>query len=331
KGPPLIHRDKFAEIPGDCTPPVLEVWANAVKSIDQSRRPAKGTVKNSGYAFPDPGMILFAPPDRRSKMLKTWLRFRSALTFRHMMDPPCVASSAWSPHQWRMLLAITETHTKPAGQGFIAQERQVIQTLLSDCCRFNNLTLHLVDDDPYQFRWRNQLVPAGLLLNDPKMVQEVVWELFELNFRFELHALVRMFLGHTRDFSAGVGEATTFDDEVNACFFQTKGMGNPSDPDVHGASAGLAAATLAHRKKYIVRFAGVLAKWPDSEEGVAILAGRKTTKEFSDADLTKLEEWAARFYCQTFYSKFGRPPIIPHRLDRLVDLSPEDESDHDVD
>ncbi|KAL0562398.1 hypothetical protein V5O48_019689, partial [Marasmius crinis-equi] len=24
KGPPLIHRDKFAEIPGDCTPPVLE-------------------------------------------------------------------------------------------------------------------------------------------------------------------------------------------------------------------------------------------------------------------------------------------------------------------
>ncbi|KAL0578356.1 hypothetical protein V5O48_003634 [Marasmius crinis-equi] len=213
----------------------------------------------------------------------------------------------------------------------MAQERNIIQTLLSECCRFNGLTLHLADDDPYQFHWRNQLVPAGLLLNDPKMVKEVVWELFELNFHFELHGLARMFLGHTRDFSAGVGKATSFDNEVNACFFQTKGISNPSDPDLHGASAGLAVATLAHRKKYIVRFAGVLAKWPHAQEGVVMLAGRKTTKEFSDDQLVKLEEWAARFYCQTFFDNFGRPPIIPHRLDSLVDLSPEDVSDHDED
>ncbi|KAL0578355.1 hypothetical protein V5O48_003633 [Marasmius crinis-equi] len=99
KGPQPPQRDKFAEIPGDCTLAVLEVWTNAVKSIDQSRHPAKGTVKNAGYAFPDPGMILFAPPEQRAKMMKTWLRFRSALTFWHMMDPPCLASSAWSSHQ----------------------------------------------------------------------------------------------------------------------------------------------------------------------------------------------------------------------------------------
>ncbi|KAL0571477.1 hypothetical protein V5O48_010491, partial [Marasmius crinis-equi] len=232
---------------------------------------------------------------------------------------------------WRMVLAITETHTKPTGQGHMAKERNIILDLLSECCRFNNLTLHLVDEDPYQFRWRDQRVPAGLLLNDAKMVKEIIWELFELNFRFEFHALARKFLGHTQDFSAGVGEASSFDDEVNGCFFKTKGLGNPSDADVHGASAGLATAALEHRKKYIMRFASVLAKWPKSEEGVAKLAGRSKTKKFSDVELLKLKQWAATFYCQTFFSNFGRTPIIPHRLDCLMNLSPEDKSDHDDD
>ncbi|EEB93094.1 hypothetical protein MPER_08299, partial [Moniliophthora perniciosa FA553] len=63
------ERDKFSEVGGQYSPAVPEVWVQALRSIDQSKRPPKEAVPNGGYAFPDPGLFLYAGLTSNERML----------------------------------------------------------------------------------------------------------------------------------------------------------------------------------------------------------------------------------------------------------------------
>ncbi|KAK1231759.1 hypothetical protein PQX77_005107 [Marasmius sp. AFHP31] len=300
KSQPQVERDKFTEIRGPFSPDVPDVWVEALSSLDKNRRPARTDIPNSGYAFPDPGMILFCPKEKRERLLRNWLQLRPVLMFRLCMKP-CQASGAWSPKQWRLVLGTTDDHVPKEGSQ-MADQRAAVQQLLAQCLDFYGLSY--VKQDPNHFTWRDKRSPIGLL-SDTRIVREIIWELFELNFRMEFHALDRLFNPDEESYSP----------EVQACFGRMEGISHPTQVEVKHANSGPAAAEAKHRFWYFRRMCGVMKRWPGGMHSETFFAEKDKFKDFSDAEVTAMERWVTKFYCQTFFEKFGRPPIIPHRLD----------------
>jgi hypothetical protein len=303
-GQPQTERDKFVEIRGPFSPDIPEVWVEALASIDRSRRPKKSDVVNGGYAFPDPGMILFTSQEKRLRLLRAWLEFRPVLLFRHTMAPG-PASSAWPPRQWQLLLAMTDDHPSKE-RSYVAQERSVVQNLLGQC--LDNYGLTHVKVDSGHFTWRNERHSIDDL-SDSKYVKEIIWELYELNFRFEFQALDAKY--HRESADEGGNSFTT---EVQECFPDTRSVGRRSEVDLANADRGLAARKVTDRAPYFLKMCKLFKDWPGGSRAEKILSGRGELEQFSEFELEELERWAARFYCQTFYENFGRPPILPHAL-----------------
>ncbi|KAL0579201.1 hypothetical protein V5O48_002824 [Marasmius crinis-equi] len=306
KAQPQVERDKFSEIRGPFSPEIPEVWVEALASIDKSRRPSRAEVPNGGYAFPDPGMILFCPQEKRQLYLRNWLQLRPILTFRISMDP-CSASGAWSPKQWRLLLGTTDDHKAKEGSQ-MAERRAAIQQLLGQCIDYYGLTIE--KPDPYRFTWRDIRYPIGML-SDAHKVQEITWELFELNFRMEFHSLDRLL--------TSTNPTDPFNPAVQACFGKMKGISNPTEIFVEYANCGPAAAEAKHRFGYFRQMCRVMKQWPGGSHADTFLVGNDKFTDFSEAEVTAMERWVTKFYCQTFFEKFGRPPILPHRVNARRD------------
>jgi hypothetical protein len=64
----------------------------------------------------------------------------------------------------------------------------------------------------------------------------------------------------------------------------------------------------------------VLKSWPGIGDISELHIEYENTNqfEFTPVELEELEGIVARFYCQSFFNAFGRPPIIPHRLDEIL-------------
>ncbi|KAJ8094114.1 hypothetical protein PM082_023322 [Marasmius tenuissimus] len=298
---PQVERDKFSEIRGPFSPDIPDVWVEALQAVDRSRRPKKSDVPNGGYCFPDPGMILFAPPEKRARLLRKWLQYRSVLVFRHTMQDSNIASRAWSPRQWQLLLAMTDDHPSKEGS-FVAQERAVVQELLGRCLTHYGLTHVQTQTDQNSFTWRKESRPVTHL-SDPQQVREIVWELFELNFRFEFLALDCKHSG-----------TYVIRPELLRCFAGTPTAGDFTHMDFQSAHCGPAAREAKERDAYLIKMCEVFGSWPEGGTAGKLLNGRTEVGQFSELELKELERWATRFYCQTFYENFGRPPILPHAL-----------------
>ncbi|KAK7037344.1 hypothetical protein VNI00_011094 [Paramarasmius palmivorus] len=323
-----IFRDKFTEITTPYSPFVPPFWVQALGSIDKSKRPPKDEVPNSGYVFPDPGLFLAASPDKLDRYLRKWLDLRDILSFRVMMRSPCLASVAWSPTQWRTLLALTDAYpSKPNSQ--MQLSRNAVDRLLGECMKFYGIRRRedaLVVKE-YHFTWRGVQYPIGRL-HDPKIVKEIVWELYELNFRHEFHALDIMIRRQRKAPTFGedpwgsmyqAGNASdTCHDEVQTCFPGNK-TSCPSEIYWDVAAEGVAADSLASRIPWILCMKKVLKTWPGSEAYMLLQTDRERPEQFTDTEALDLEKSVALFYCQSFYNKFGRPPIIPHCLHELND------------
>ncbi|KAL0569414.1 hypothetical protein V5O48_012549 [Marasmius crinis-equi] len=300
KPSPTTERDKFGEVESPFTPDVPHVWVQALGSIDKSRRPPKADVTNGGYVFPDPGMVLFSPPEKMTRVLSAWLRLRDVLIFRVTMAP-CLASGAWSPQQWRLLLAVSDSHPSKSGT-YMAQQRQVVKDLLGECLTHYNLT-----HEPIQhsyFTWRNKRYPLKELAN-AAIAREIVYELFELNFRSEFDALDQKL----RKPNSPTSHPTSASATVQSCFPGTATATSLLEIDWKQVHGGLATLDLTQRGAYIRKMCLAMKDWPGGLRGLELLQG-----SVQESELRKTEEWATRFYCQTFYENFGRPPIIPHSL-----------------
>ncbi|KAJ8089517.1 hypothetical protein PM082_014773 [Marasmius tenuissimus] len=300
---PQVERDKYIEIRGPYSPDIPDVWVEARSSIDRSRQPGQNETVNRGYAFPDPGYVLHIPAEKMRRVLETWVRLYSVLTFRYCM-PSCLASSAWSPKQWRILLGTTEDHAAKEGSQ-MAERRNAVKDLLGQCLDFYGLKLEDTKKS-LVLTWRDGRYGVGQL-SEPSLVKKIVWELFELNFRFEFHSLDRKFRGVINDLS--------FNENIQLCFPGCEGIGSPAQIDSKKANCGLAAEKLRHRGWYFSRMCYVMKDWPGGAEADAFLAGKEKLKDYSDDELLAMEQWATKFYCQSFHKKFGRPPILPHRVD----------------
>ena len=133
--------------------------------------------------------------------------------------------------------------------------------------------------------------------------KEVVWDLFEHNFRLELLALDGCIF--PRDLLADEDVASR-DDMVLAVFPGNTVLSNtyPTKDE------GLAAKDWQARRKYVEAFRLLLSYWPGQEAEIL----QKMSPGVTERSVIEVEKVAYPFYCRTFFRYLGRAPCTPHRL-----------------
>jgi len=143
---------------------------------------------------------------------------------------------------------------------------------------------------------------------DDNIVREIIWELFEHNFRYEIVAL-DMVAAPSK--WAGEEAAVARKDEIRRVFGILGKFVIWSDPFPR-FNEGLQAEDISDRKFVLEDLRRIQKAWPDVSP--TITKGCFLDTPRTSEQLEAFEAEVVGFYCQTFFDFFGRPPIVPHRL-----------------
>jgi hypothetical protein len=146
--------------------------------------------------------------------------------------------------------------------------------------------------------WNNQEVKTVM----DAVKEEILWELSELNFRFELFAL-------DSRASTVKGDRQAL---VAACFAGCT-SGSLLVTDLATANCGLADVDWEKRSTYLHALKRVMMSWPSAPSILQLEKFR-----WSDKDIDELEEHVCHFYVDSFYNHFRWAPIIPQHLSHTV-------------
>ncbi|KAH6886608.1 hypothetical protein BKA70DRAFT_1071146, partial [Coprinopsis sp. MPI-PUGE-AT-0042] len=141
----------------------------------------------------------------------------------------------------------------------------------------------------------------------PEMSSEIIWELCEVGFRLELRHIDQCLAPHLWK-----GSDRNARDEALRRVFPLEADGSPSDyiPGVFPiADSGLASTEAGESVRATLAFRLVVSDWPDCPSTIKV-----ATIQPDEPSVTSLLNSVMRFYCQTFFDCFGRPPVVPHRL-----------------
>ncbi|KAF9014426.1 hypothetical protein BDZ89DRAFT_915244, partial [Hymenopellis radicata] len=137
-----------------------------------------------GYTLPDPNIIVGHSRDAtRTAFFLTWLKLRTLCIY-------LIRSTAYeplTPKQWRKILGL-EIHRTTTATRF-GQEHMNLERMLKTCLDEGGLqgSLDISNLAAAPIEWCGQKLLATM--PSSPMAQEILWELFEINFRHELVAL----------------------------------------------------------------------------------------------------------------------------------------------
>lgn len=129
--------------------------------------------------------------------------------------------------------------------------------------------------------------------------QQIIWDVYEHNFRFELLCLDICIMSTEWESPSGGSR----DEMVRSVFpGETYLVG-----DLPHVDEGLAAADLEQRQAYVIAFSALLSTWPGRTP--TMLAGMSIDPSADVAtrtrQVTAVEDLSVPFYCQTFFDYFA--------------------------
>ena len=280
-------RDKFLEVSHPWMPAALASWACSMGAVDRS---GKVTPGRWGYWIPEPGLLL-GPKDplRLQKYVMSWLRARPF--WLYVLQAPAYGflETAHRTQVWRDFLNGVEgdakSFTKHGKRVF--EIKHLFSRVFSEqmdaggAAEWHGRTISDVDDK------------IGLL---------VMWEAFELGFRYELSAL-----DHELRFESPAQEperlarlARVFPEESMYAVLRLP------TPD----SRSLGAPLPHHRIPSLNALREILIRWPSCP--MEIKASTPLGTSASEQAIEELELKLAGFYTQMFFDVAGRAPLVPH-------------------
>jgi hypothetical protein len=165
------------------------------------------------------------------------------------------------------------------------------------------MTLHITaHQSPALLTWRDSTVTADTLTAEH--IRQVLWDLAEHNFRFELLALDKQMASAAWD-----GDSTTREEVVLRVFAGGAGVVLGSEP-FPNQNRGLGALRIEDRTPFVEHFRALLSSWPNAPSAL-----QNTLRTSAiNTHVLAVERSATLFYVQTFYDTYGRPPIIPRHI-----------------
>jgi hypothetical protein len=213
-----------------------------------------------------------------------------------------------SNQQWRDCLGGLREKSRASTRA--GKRRAQVTQLLGDFAKESGL---VKDTSESQVFWKERLlVTVDTILPDRKVVQEILWELYELNFRFEFLALDRR--ANNSPMANQQSELNSRQDDLMACFMPSKSNDLTFFvTEIPERNGGLAADSWHERLAYLLAMHKVMTTWDGTKpEGFGL--GNRGINSFTEKSVELLEEAIATFYTQSFFDYFGRAATVPHKL-----------------
>jgi hypothetical protein len=276
-------------------PLAIPSWQNALKAVDTdpSRLDSSNRTNphDGKYVFPEPGIFAGVQNElRRSRYFATWDSTKDVCIFRVFQGSSTAVPL--SGQEWRDLLV---GNLNGEFKGKKNQEtQQKIRNLFADCLDELQVTFD-------QFMPPTDTTPLSV---EPSEGQKVLWELSELNFRFELLALDKRASG-----TASEDAAKDRQEMICRCF-----PNNALIAELRHSTQGLASLNWQERLPTLLRLRALMRDWPEPKPTPLLLPDLSSLNLYTESDSRLLEDAVAQFYTQTFFNFFGRAAVIPTRL-----------------
>jgi hypothetical protein len=283
---------------GNFVPPQIPNWSDAIQTISSGSRRLRELrkgVRDAGYFFPDPGLFLGVSQEwKAADWLSQWVHVKNVWLLRTYSP----TASPLSPQEWRDILSLGFLKEQ-SGQDKVSVTGNAVEKvrgLIGDCLKAAGVVERSLTRPRPQCAIGEQVV-------DLQRARVILWELCELNFRWELRALDR------RLYNKPSNNPLNRHHMLMECFaydLYSIASVRPSK-----ARSGLASPSFADRLPYLQALWRLMSDWP----------GDKPSNWFSVPCVPTVtpenERWervVAQFYAQTFFDHFHRPPILPHTL-----------------
>ncbi|KIJ10619.1 hypothetical protein PAXINDRAFT_16389 [Paxillus involutus ATCC 200175] len=139
------------------------------------------------------------------------------------------------------------------------------------------------------------------------LVKQILWELYELNFRYELYALDRVMAMEL--WASSFTERCAL---LHSIFPGDSGllMWDDSLPK-QDSDVGLGAGSWKELHPWVDKFQELLSVWCDAPSRLSSLLGDPVADHDNQVAHLTMQS-ATNFYVQTFFDHFGKPPVVPH-------------------
>ncbi|KAJ7735323.1 hypothetical protein B0H16DRAFT_1467159 [Mycena metata] len=149
------------------------------------------------------------------------------------------------------------------------------------------------------------VLPDAVPLLDVNRTKELLWELAEMNFRYEFLALdVR---------ASGLNQP----DECQTCFMSPRLIGM----DFNESQRGFAALETDECLPYLLCMAGFMRDWSVPCERPKEIDNAKGRTQWSADSIHGFESAITKYYTESFYELFGHAAVVPMRLDSFHTFS----------
>lgn len=292
-------------------PEAIESWVWALANVNRNITVKEIDSEATGSILPEPALIASPKTEaRQSQLLIRYLSLHPLLLYRAITSGSL--SKPIRNRTWRVLLGFGWVPENKA-ESRQAKTQQEIRNLLVDCAERSGITLKEEATTCTTAVWRDTTITIGSL-PPPSVVQCILWEMSQVNFRFELVALDAKAHNQTDSNLDEAGRLHALEERfklIEKVFPQEAECGNAAffDPSLKCAHLGLAASWWKARKDSLQALVKIMKAWKDAPPYVCHGALQNFRTE---QDYIVFEQKICLYYCTTFYLYFGHAANIPY-------------------
>lgn len=286
---------------------------------------------SAGYMFPDPGMLASFEPDKCLKAVTLWLAIRRARASQ-LLQPGYALPSPLSAAGWRDFFWIAHRHRYNPAHGTSSlppnEEGLLAKAMRSASIMFGHVDAAQMDVNvrEVEFFGETFAVRNGRAVGvNERIIRRVLWELAELNWRYEVLALDRV---------AATAKWAEDDADIDRKglilpVFQPSGSFTPASSAFPRENVFICHENIVWQTDAIEQLRKLMVDWRDCPAGLSTPlppvhwihdtgtkphAYSNNAAEFTTLAATRQRHAIKAFYCLSFFRFFGRPPILPHLL-----------------
>ena len=282
-----------------------------MKRVDKDPSRVKNSGVDRGYRVPEPALLVSGQtPERRQLFITNWLAIRPLWISRLDHDPPAQFPY---PQLWREILhkAPPKEELEAASSSSLGK-KSAKGRKLAVLDIFGDVAAAMVQGSTFAptqtVAWRSEHIPIASLSDPPPhLIKAILWEIYEIGWRYELCALDQvlfpwLWAEHRRERLS----------LMHAIFPGSSGLvlwseALPSKPGDLGLTD-----SFANNVRVLRSLCVLLSTWPGAHPSFSCLPS--FTGQSKQAQAFEIVSRACDFYVQTFFDHFGRPPLLPHHF-----------------
>lgn len=319
--PSQAARNKWAIPASDLMPPVCTEWRAALAAVNRGVKCRTLLSKaRAGLMFPDPSYVVSIADANRALVITAWLSIRPARCGQ-MLYPsspmmPVIPASVWRQFFWiyrRRPRTHADLSVPPADTGDPAIDTDLDAATAAAKAMFGPDLVSMMNKSLRQVFWRDtayDVIDGAVVGMGPQQVREIVWELAELNWRYELMTMDKYAAPHMwLDSDAAADHISS----ILLVFGPSSSFVLTNAP-FPTSNLPIAATTRAERLKAFTALRRVMCAWVGCPTAIKEAVSDYVPSGSDCPETRVVEAQTMLFYCQSFYEYFRRPPILPCQL-----------------